>query len=195
MMGKISDWDISVLVWIAEHMRSAFLTPVMKFITYTGNAGIIWIILSVVLVCIPKYRKAGIASAIALVIDLLCVNICVKPLAHRIRPYVYSDEVSLIIKKAADYSFPSGHTAAAFASSMAILRSEHKKLGTCAVIYAAIMGFSRLYVGIHYPTDVLAGMVLGDLFGLAGAAIAALIYRKLSEKNQHKEYPEKQPEK
>ena len=107
-----------------------------------------------------------------------------KPLAHRIRPYVYSHEVSLIIKKAADYSFPSGHTAAAFASSMAILRSEHKKLGACALIYATLTGFSRLYVGIHYPTDVIAGMILGDLFGLAGAAIAALIYRKLKEKKK-----------
>ena len=184
MMGQISDWDVSVLVWIAEHLRTAFLTPIMKFITYTGNAGIIWIILSIVLICIPKYRKAGLASAMALIIDLLCVNICVKPLAHRIRPYVYSHEVSLIIKKAADYSFPSGHTAAAFASSMAILRSEHKKLGACALIYATLMGFSRLYVGVHYPTDVIAGMILGDLFGLAGAAIAALIYRKLKEKKK-----------
>ena len=180
MIGQISDWDVSVLVWIAEHLRTAFLTPIMKFITYTGNAGIIWIILSIVLICIPKYRKAGLASAIALIIDLLCVNICVKPLAHRIRPYVYSHEVSLIIKKAADYSFPSGHTAASFASVTALYLAGEKKLWKPALILSCLIAVSRLYLYVHYPTDVLGGMFFGILAGYVGYRLVKFLEAKLS---------------
>ena len=156
----------------------------MTSITKLGDAGIFWIVLTLLFLIIPKMRKTGIIMAAALIMDLLICNVAVKNLAARTRPYDVNTSVQLLVAKLHDYSFPSGHTAAAFASSMAILRSEHKKLGACALIYATLMGFSRLYVGIHYPTDVIAGMILGDLFGLAGAAIAALIYRKLKEKKK-----------
>ena len=170
----VLDWlainfDLPVLDWIAANLWNPVLDFLMPIITLLGDAGIFWIACSVVLMFIPKYRRAGIAMGAALLMGLLLCNLTLKPLVARIRPYDYqlqffNKNIPLLIEAQHDFSFPSGHTIASFEASVA-LALRHKKLGVAAIALAVLIAFSRLYLYVHYPTDVLASVVLGT--GLA----------------------------
>ena len=154
-------FDLPILDWIAEHLHCDFLDFLMPAITHLGDAGILWISLAAMLLCLPKYRKAGLTMAAALVLGLLICNVTLKPLVARIRPFDYGGkEIVLLIPKPQDFSFPSGHTNASFAAATALLL-HHRKEGICAMILAALIAFSRLYLYVHYPTDVLSSILLG----------------------------------
>lgn len=158
-------FDLPILDWIAAHLWCPFLDAVMPVITVLGNGGIFWIALSVVLMLIPKYRKAGFSMGAALLMGLLLCNLTLKPLVARIRPYDYQLEhfkvvIPLLIEAPHDFSFPSGHTIASFEAATALLL-HHKKLGIPAMVIAALVAFSRLYLYVHYPTDVIASILLG----------------------------------
>ncbi|MGN0393835.1 MAG: phosphatase PAP2 family protein, partial [Coprococcus sp.] len=174
-MDTLYELDCNVLLWIQEHLRCDFLTPVMKCITILGNAGIIWIAITIIMIIIPKYRKAGVASAIALILNLLVINIVIKNMVARIRPYEVIPGLELLIEKQSDWSFPSGHTSASFATACSILLAGHRNIGIAALAFAVVMGFTRLYLGVHYPSDVLAGALLGFLF----AVIADIVVKKI----------------
>ena len=160
-------------------MRCEILNIFFKIITTLGNAGVIWILLTIAMILLPKYRKAGWTSAISLLLSVIIVNLLVKNLVARVRPYEVIDGLNLIVGKAGDWSFPSGHTSSSFAAALSILLSGHKWEGVGAMILAALIGFSRLYVGIHYPSDVLCGA----LFGIVCAIVAGLIMKKLGKFN------------
>ncbi len=170
----VLDWlavnfDLPILDWIAGHLWNPVLDLLMPIITLLGDAGIFWIACAVVMLCIPKYRKAGLSMALALILGLLLCNVTLKPLVARIRPYDYQlqffgKNIPLLIEAQHDFSFPSGHTIASFEASVA-LALRHKKLGIAALILAVLIAFSRLYLYVHYPTDVLASVALG--IGLA----------------------------
>lgn len=164
-------WEFQFLDWMQTTFRNDALDFLLPVITAFGNAGIGWILLTLVLLCIPKYRKCGLASAIALILMLLINNIILKPWIARIRPYDVMQGIELLIAAPTDFSFPSGHTAASFASASAIL-SLNRKLGISALILAFLIAFSRLYLYVHYPTDVLGGMLIGAGCGAAGWMIA-----------------------
>ena len=137
----------------------------MPVVTKLGNGGIFWIIVSVVLMLIPKYRKAGFSMGAALLLGLLLCNLTLKPLVARIRPYDYQLEhfgkvIPLLISAPHDFSFPSGHTIASFEAATALLL-HNKKLGIPAMVLAALVAFSRLYLYVHYPTDVITSILLG----------------------------------
>lgn len=179
-MEKILWLDENILLWIQEHMRNDFLTPVFQKITSLGDGGLIWIGITILLLCIPKMRKVGIMSAEALLLSLLINNLWLKNWIDRIRPYEVIDGLELITRRAMDPSFPSGHTAASFSAGflMWICSREYQKTGRqefyfpqvagwLVLLLAVLIGFSRLYVGVHYPTDVLAGTVSGILISLA----------------------------
>lgn len=168
--------DGSILIWIQDNIRQEWLTPVMKVITSLGNAGLVWIALSVVLVCFRKTRRAGIGCAIALICSLIINNLILKNLVARTRPYEVVDGLKLLVAKASDYSFPSGHSGSSFAASVVMLRLLPKKFGIPAIILATLIALSRLYVGIHYPTDVLAGIITGTICGI----IAIKLSKKLN---------------
>ena len=158
-------FDLPILEWIAANLKCGFLDKVMPLITLLGDAGIFWIACSVVLICFPKTRKTGLAMGISLLIGLLVCNVTLKPLVARIRPYDYQmqhfgKEVLLLVEGMHDYSFPSGHTIASFEAATALMIGN-KKLGIPAMILAVLIAFSRLYLYVHYPTDVLASIVLG----------------------------------
>jgi len=158
-------FDLPILEWIAEHLHCAFLDAVMPVITLLGDDGIFWIACAVILLCIPKYRKAGLSMGAALLLGLLICNVTLKPLVARIRPYDYQLEhfgksIELLIATPHDYSFPSGHTIASFEAATVLL-IHHRKLGIPAMILAVLIAFSRMYLYVHYPTDVLASVVLG----------------------------------
>lgn len=140
----------------------------MVFITRLGDAGIIWIVLSIVLLLIPKTRKSGAVMVAALVVDVLLCNIVLKNLVARTRPYDVNTGVHLLVAKLHDYSFPSGHTAASFASVTALYLAGEKKLWKFALVLACLIAISRLYLYVHYPTDVLGGILFGVISGYLG---------------------------
>jgi undecaprenyl-diphosphatase len=164
--------DSALLLWIQETLRVSFLNPTMIFITHLGDAGIVWLVLSVAFLLIPKTRKMGLACLFSLLIMVVVNDLILKNAVARIRPYEAIEGLERLIEAQVDYSFPSGHTASSFACAYVILRMATKKAAAVpAVVLAALIAFSRLYVGVHYPTDVLAGMVLGVLCGIAGCRI------------------------
>ncbi len=173
-------FDLPILEWIAAHLRCGFLDAVMPVITQLGNAGIFWIVLSVALLCFPKTRKAGWSMGVSLLIGLLVCNVTLKPLIARMRPYDYQfnhfgKTISLLISAPKDFSFPSGHTLASFEAATALLL-HHKRAGRAAMVLAVGIAFSRLYLYVHYPTDVLFSVVLGVCFGFLGTWIVHKLY-------------------
>jgi undecaprenyl-diphosphatase len=158
--------DGQILLFIQEHIRNSFCNPIFTGITHLGDAGIFWIILTVVLLCFKKTRKAGIYSACALVGSLVVNNLILKNLVNRTRPYEVVEGLRCIVGLATDASFPSGHTGASFASAVAMCRQLPRPWAIFFLILAACIAFSRLYVGIHYPTDVLGGLVTGVGIGV-----------------------------
>ena len=159
------NFDLPVLDWIAANLWNPVLDVLMPLITLLGDAGIFWIAIAVVLLCTKKYRKVGLGMGIALVIGLLVCNVTLKPLVGRIRPYDYQllhfqKEITLLVEGLHDFSFPSGHTIASFEAATALLLGN-KKLGIPAMVLAVLIAFSRLYLYVHYPTDVLTSVVLG----------------------------------
>jgi len=159
-------FDIPVLDWIADKLWCPVLDAIMPWITLLGDGGIFWIAIAVILICIPKYRKAGLSMGIALLMGLLLCNLTLKPLVARIRPYTfvlenYGKNIALLVSTPSDYSFPSGHTIASFEAAIALLIHD-RRLGIPATVLACLVAFSRLYLYLHYPTDVISSVLLGS---------------------------------
>ena len=184
-------FDLPILNWIQQNMQSTFLDFIMPFITILGDAGIFWIACSVILMFIPKYRKAGFSMGLALIFGVVVCNMILKPLIGRIRPYDYNLQVlklqwqdflvhgKLLVETPHDFSFPSGHTIASFEASVALYKND-KRLGIPALILASLISFSRMYLYVHYPTDVIASVILGTIFALIANLIVHSIFTKLS---------------
>ena len=164
MLEQLLHIDGQILLWIQEYLRFPALTSVMKDITNLGNAGILWILITIVLLLDKKTRNVGYMSALALIGSLIVDNILLKNLVARTRPYEVVDGLKLLIEKQSDYSFPSGHTGSSFA--FVLWKELPKKYGVMALIVAVLIAYSRLYVGVHYPSDVLAGVVIGTVLAL-----------------------------
>ena len=184
------NFDLPILDFIAEHLHCAFLDIVMPIITMFGEAGIFWILCAVVLACIPKYRKVGLGMGAALLIGLLVCNVTMKPLIGRIRPFDYQWEVfgkniSLLVSRPTDPSFPSGHTIASFEADTVLMLRE-KKFGIPALVLAVLIAFSRMYLYVHYPTDVLAALVLGIGIGFLGDFLVRKIWDAVEKRRKAK---------
>lgn len=143
----------------------------MLFVSSLGNFGAIWIALAALLLIAKTYRQSGLAVSIALLIDFVAVNLIIKPLVGRERPCDVTVPEDMLLACLSDHSFPSGHTAAAFAAAFALFL-YHKRAGSAALILAILMGFSRLYLFVHFPSDVIAGALLGLIFGFIGYKFA-----------------------
>ena len=167
------DVEFSILDFIQNQFRTPFGDFVMPLISKLGNGGIIWLVLSGVLCVFPKYRKAGVTMLTALALDVLLCNVMLKPLVGRMRPFTVNTGMELLINAPKDFSFPSGHTAASFAAAFALLFVKNK-LWIPSMILASLIAFSRLYLYVHYPTDVLAGILLGLIVSVAANVICRL---------------------
>lgn len=169
------DWEFTLLDWIRQNLRSDFLDTVMPVITSLGHLGLFWIILTLLLFIPRRTRKYAHIAAIGLLLGLIVGNGILKPLIARIRPYDIRP-AALLIQAPTDYSFPSGHTQASFSAALPIFMWK-KRVGIFALILALLIAFSRMYLYVHYPTDVLAGMLLGILYAVIGLLIANRLFR------------------
>lgn len=183
-MDFLLDMDGKVLLWIQEHIRVEFLSPLVKGITYLGEMGGIWVLLCVILLIVPKTRKLGIVCSCSLALTFLIDNVMLKNLVARTRPYEVVENLRRLVGAQHDYSFPSGHSGASFAVAVVIFKETPKRFGIPALILASLIALSRLYVGVHYPTDVIVGILMGTIF----AVISCKVYHKI-KKDSTKIFP------
>lgn len=163
-MDFFTEMDLNINLFIQESLRTEGLSAFMKFFTVLNNAGMISILTVLLFLVFRKYRYIGIAMTFSLVIEFILNNLLLKNIIARPRPYEISGEVELLVERANDYSFPSGHTGSVFAVTVVLyllLPESMKKYGILGILLSALMGYSRLYVGIHYPSDVIGGLLLG----------------------------------
>lgn len=182
MIG-LQELDRTILFWIQEHLRIEFLTPFWRAVTFLGDGGWFWITLSLLFLCFKKTRQTGITSLLSLSIGFLLTNLCLKNMIARPRPFDVYTEILPLIERPTDFSFPSGHTCVSFACALICVRMLPKKFGVCAVILACMIAFSRLYLGVHYPGDVLGGF----LAGLTASILAHYLmfrYEEIREKQK-----------
>ena len=168
LLDIVRSFDYDILVTIASRWRGGPADTIWKFFSLIGNAGAVWIVLAIALLCFRKTRRAGAAMLVALLIGLLVGNVWLKEWIMRPRPFVTHPELTALLDPGDQWSFPSGHTLSSFAAATALC-FFHRKFGALAYVLAALIAFSRLYASVHYPTDVLAGLLIGILCGLVGA--------------------------
>ena len=155
----ITDFDMSILDFIQNHMKCDFLDKVLPPITHLGDAGALWIFLGLVFLFSVKTRRMGFQLLASLALGYLLGNLLLKNVIARERPYTINTNIPLLIKEQLDYSFPSGHTLASFNGAITIF-FYHKKWGIGALVLASLIAFSRMYLYVHFPTDILGGLLL-----------------------------------
>ena len=166
MLEYIQALDGAVLLWIQEVLRLPVLDGFMTLFTQLGNAGLVWVGISLALLLVPRTRRMGFWALVALLLGLLCTNVVLKHLVGRTRPWLVVEGLTHLVVENDPLSFPSGHTCAAFAAGSVWARFVGRRWlkGLC-ILQAVLMAFSRLYVGVHFPTDVLAGCAVGLFCG------------------------------
>ncbi len=182
----MNEFELKILDWIQANLRSGFLDPILKAVTHLGDAGIFWIALAVLFLIFKKTRPLGIVMGVALILDLILCNGIAKPLVNRIRPYALKEAVDGVtgyplVKAPTDASFPSGHTAASFACVFALLFKK-SRLWIPALVLSVLIAFSRLYLYVHFPTDILGGILIGLIVGYLGAKLGTLLENAIRKK-------------
>lgn len=153
-----------------QGLRCDFLDTIVPVITSLGNKGYIWIAIGLMMCVSRKYRKYGIILLAVLTAGLLVGNVCLKHLIMRPRPCWINDSVDMLIRIPRDYSFPSGHTLSSSGAATVITGAD-RRFGCVAIPLAVLIAFTRLYLYVHFPTDILAGALIGFGLGMAGLII------------------------
>lgn len=154
--------DARLLYMIESAFKSGAMDHVMLFFTRMGDFGFIWIATGIMLAAIPKYRKAGIYTLLALAAGAIVGNLVLKPLIARPRPFMELQGISNTLGMSFSYSFPSGHTTSSFAAAYMLTRCFGKS-GALAYVPAAFIAFSRMYFFVHYPSDIIGGIITGTV--------------------------------
>lgn len=170
-------FDGNILLWIQDYIRTDWMTPFWVLLSKLGNGGMIWIASIIVLLIPKKTRKIALLAALSLLLGWSC-NELIKHLVARTRPYDAITTLTPLVAKLDSYSFPSGHTCASFSVAVVYYRMFSKKVGWIALLLAILIGLSRLYVGVHYPTDVLGGCVVGCVWSYI---VLQVYYRKTQQ--------------
>lgn len=173
MLQYILELDGTALLFIQEYVRMEWLNPIVLFFTSLGNAGAVWIVLAAALLIQKKYQKAGLAMAISLLLGFLVTNLLLKNWVCRPRPYTAIPQLVPLVT-AGDWSFPSGHSTSSMAAGTVMFCQMPRHIGAPALALAILICLSRLYVGVHYPTDVLCG----GLIGIAAALCATRLQKR-----------------
>ncbi len=163
-MDYITTIDFAVLDWLQDTLSCRFLDSVMPVITKLGSKGLIWLAVAFVMMCTKKYRKCGIVMVISLIAGVLIGNLFLKNIIARPRPCWINEDFHMLTGVPGDYSFPSGHTLSS-AACATVLTLENRKFAYGAVPLAALIAFSRLYLYVHFPTDIIGGALIGTAIG------------------------------
>ena len=177
MMALLQSFDSSILLFIKYNMHGIIMDKVMVILTYLGNGGIIWIIIAALLISNKKYRKIGFMALAALILSAILGDEILKHLFKRTRPLETIPVVNLLIARPLSYSFPSGHTMSSFAVA-GVLAKYFKNYAIEFISLASLIAFSRMYLYVHYPSDVLGGAVLG----LICSAVVIYLFDKVNHK-------------
>ena len=177
VFNSLNSLDYNLLMQIHNMTRSSFLDSVMPYVSAMGDLGAIWIIFSLILLANKKYRRVGIMCLAALLLTTIIGEVVLKNILQRPRPFVQYPSIQLLIPKPPSFSFPSGHTASSFAAAWIISRNL-KKAALAAYILAAAIAFSRLYLMVHYPSDILGGILLGTVCAVCAEALLKKYWTK-----------------
>lgn len=183
MWEALTEFELSFLHTLQDGATEAG-DVIWTLITSFGESGIFWIVLSILLMIFPKTRRAGFTMGLALLIGVILGNGVMKNVIARPRPYDFDPTLAHRLawgEMTTDYSFPSGHTLASFEASVGLFL-RHKKWGIAALVLAFFVCISRLFLLVHYPSDVLAGAILGTCFAILSAKIVDLLWKKFEKK-------------
>lgn len=180
----MNNFEIQILLWIQDNLRG-FMDGFWIFITSLGDKGWFWILIALALLVFRKTRTVGVTVLVALALNHILTNEILKEAFGRPRPYTVSGELTTLIQQLSSFSFPSGHTSTSFSAAFVLFKMLPKKFGIPALVLAAMIGFSRLYVGVHYPTDVLGGFVVGFMCSVWAHYLVWIIREKIEEKRRN----------
>lgn len=172
----------NILLWIQNTLRSPFFNPPLIFITKLGDHALIWIAVLLLLLIFPKTRKSGFICLFSFLLALIVNNLVLKNCIMRIRPYEAVEGLKALVPHLKDSSFPSGHTAISFSVAFVMLLTCRKIMGIPAMILASLIALSRMYVGVHYPSDVLAGLIVGCTTSVISLWIVSLFLKRKNTK-------------
>ncbi|MDO5558160.1 MAG: phosphatase PAP2 family protein [Oscillospiraceae bacterium] len=167
--------EFRLLYWL-QGLHSEYSDVIFRNISALGNKGLVWIIPALLMLFNKKWRKCSAMMLFALFASFIVGNCLLKNIVMRPRPCWTDPSVELLIKCPKDYSFPSGHSYSSFSAATSIF-CFNRKAGTAALILASLIAFSRLYLFVHFPTDVISGMMLGIITGV----VSSLLINKLSD--------------
>ena len=177
----MNQFEASIILWIQENLRGAW-DGLWVFITHLGDDGLLWIAMGILLLFFKKTRPIGFTVLLSLLFDYLLINVTLKDLISRPRPFVVNKSIVKLISQPSPFrSFPSGHSGGSFAAMFALYKWVPKKVGIPALILAALVALSRLYVGVHYPTDIIAGCLIGFMCSVW----AYYLVQKVMKKKTH----------
>lgn len=172
----------NILLFIQDNIRQPWLNPIMVVITSLADSGLIWAVVCFTLFLIPKTRKLGTMCCFAFLFMVILNNLTIKMIVDRTRPFVVVKNLVPLGRIPSDSSFPSGHTASSFAVATVILCRTKLRIGIPCMILAVLISLSRLYVGVHYPTDVLVGFLVGIICAFIGMKVGEFAYTKVTGK-------------
>lgn len=181
--------DEDILLYIQENIRNATADTIMKAVTHLGDMGIFWIMIIFVLLISKKYTKTAFIMALTILFGLLIANLILKNSVHRIRPFHAIEELFPLINKPEDWSFPSGHATSSIGCGIAMLRNLPKKYGISGFTIGILIAVSRIYLGVHYTTDVVAGALIGTVSALSSEKIINKADRIIKKKRKSKKSP------
>lgn len=178
------DW---ILLEVVAKLHHPILDVIMQGVTFLGNGGVFWILLGVILLFFKRTRKCAWTMALALFLLLIFGNGLLKPIIDRQRPFEIMTQIPLLIAPPADGGFPSGHTYIGIAAAV-VLWKENRVVGLLSMILAGLIAFSRLYLMVHFPSDILGGIALGVACAMAAIWIVAGIEKRQNEKRQNSSF-------
>ncbi len=165
MFEYITQIDFQMLDFIQNNLRCDILDKIMVFLSLIGEGGIVWFAIAIPMLFFKKSRVCGVVMILSMGISLLLGEFLLKNIIGRVRPCNINTEIEMLVKRPSSFSFPSGHTSSSFAAATTVFQ-RNKKYGLLALVLAALIGLSRIYNYVHFPTDVLAGMLFGAFISL-----------------------------